>query len=417
MNTKLLFAIILSMVLIPNAFSQRPRAGVPPPGEGRHGGIWTRGIDANKNGMIEGDEFQAAIDRTFADLDRNGDGTIERNELPHPHPPPPPPMGGQPGPPVIPGYGMRPMLPGQQRDVPPPMGRGGMPGSPDDAHDEGMLPPFFFMEGFRSVETMTRAEFERAAKEVFASMDANHDGVLSREESRPPRDRPEIEERVGPPPNAMFIAAEMRFGDRLVKGQPFSAETAIEDTRRLYDGTTVTKKIKGAFYRDSAGRTRREQPLEMVGGFNIVNEKNKPQTLVFINDFAAKTQYFFDLNNSIARKIGIGPDGPPRDETHAPGAKSESLGTKTIEGISVEGTRVTFEVPAGQVGNDKPIQVVTENWYSPELQLIVMSRHLDPLSGEHIFRLVNLKRSEPAADLFTVPAGFRVESKPDRGPR
>jgi hypothetical protein len=71
----------------------------------------------------------------------------------------------------------------------------------------------------------------------------------------------------------------------------------------------------------------------------------------------------------------------------------------------------------GQIGNDKPIQVVTENWYSPELQLIVMSRHLDPLSGEHIFRLVNIKRSEPAADLFTVPAGFRVENKPGRGPR
>ena len=65
-----------------------------------------------------------------------------------------------------------------------------------------------------------------------------------------------------PPPNAMFIAAELRFGDKLVKGQPFSAETVIEDTRRLYDGTTVTKTTKGAFYRDSAGKTRREQPLE-----------------------------------------------------------------------------------------------------------------------------------------------------------
>jgi hypothetical protein len=62
------------------------------------------------------------------------------------------------------------------------------------------------------------------------------------------------------------------------------------------------------------------------------------------------------------------------------------------------------------MGNDKPLQVVTENWFSPELQMIVMSRHLDPLSGEHIFRLTNIKRAEPAADLFSVPAGYKVEN-------
>ena len=409
MNTKFLFAIILSILLAASAFSQRPRPEGPPPGDGRHGD-WTKGIDANRNGLIEADEFQAAIDRTFADFDRNGDGVIDRNEIPHPHPP----MGGRPAPPMNPGDGMRPMMPGQHPGGPPPMARGERPGLPDEDHD--LLPPFFFMEGFRSVETMTRAEFERVAREVFASMDANHDGVLSRVESRPPRGH---EGPMGPPPppNAMFIAAELRFGDKLVKDQPFSADTMIEDTRRLYDGSTVTKKIQGAIYRDAAGRTRREQPLEMVGGFNIVNENNKTQMLVFINDFAAKTQYFLDLNNKIARKNRIGLNVPPRDEPQGPdNAKSESLGTKTIEGVSVEGTRITFELPAGQIGNDKPIQVVTENWYSPELQLIVMSRHLDPLSGEHVFRLVNVKRTEPAADLFSVPAGFRIEGPPDRAP-
>ncbi len=387
MITKLFFAIILSILLAASAFSQRPRPEGPPPGKPD----WTRGIDTDHNGMIEAAEFQAALDRTFADLDNNTDGVIGRNEIPDHHPP------------------MRP-------EGPPPIARGERRGPPDGKFDK--LPPFFFIEKFRDVESMSKSEFERTAKEKFSAMDANDDGVLSREESRPPRDRgASIEERVGPPPNAMFIAAEMRFGDKLVKGQPFSADTVIEDTRRLFDGTTVTKTIKGAFYRDTAGRTRREQPLETVGGFNIVNEKNKPQTLVFINDFAAKTQYFFDLNNSVARKIGLGQDGPQRDESKAPGAKSDSLGTKTIDGISVEGTRITFELPVGHIGNEKPIQVVTENWYSPELQVMVMSRHLDPLSGEHIFRLVNIKRSEPAADLFTVPASFRIENKPDRGPR
>lgn len=352
--------------------------GGPPPGGGPPKGEWTKGIDTNNNGSIEADEFQAAIDRTFVDIDANNDGMISRNEIPDHHPP---------------------------------MDRS-KPGESGELRDK--LPPFFFMDKFREVDTMSKADFERAAKAVFADMDENNDGVLSRNESRPPREPAMIEERIGPPPNAMFIAAEMRFGDKLVKGQPFSAETVIEDTRRLYDGSTVTKTTKGAFYRDSAGRTRREQPFEMVGGFSL----SKPQTLVFINDFAQKTQYFFDLDNKIARKIGIGPNGPPRDEPQDPDAKSDSLGTKTIEGISVEGTRITYELPVGQIGNDKPIQIVTENWYSPELQVIVMSRHLDPLSGEHIFRLANVRRAEPAANLFAVPAGFEVKNAPGTpGPR
>lgn len=426
MNTKFYLAIILIFILAASGSAQKP--GGPPRGDGQKKPDWTRGIDTNHNGTVEPDEFQSAIDRTFTEIDRNANGVIERNEAPHE----PrgdrmgPPEGGRPeagpeggrpgmgpgrqGPPMGPG-GTQGMAPGRQG---PPMGPGRMgpgerPGDGDEEHK--LLPPFFFMEKFDEAGSLSKADFERTAKDVFAQMDANHDGALSHEESRPPKGSA----GPPPPPNAMFIAAELRFGDRLVKDQPFSADSVIEDTKRLYDGTTVTKKTQGAIYRDTAGRTRREQPLEMVGGFDIVGDKNKPQTLVFINDFATNTQYFLDLNNKVARRNRIGQGGPPRDEPNAPAeAKTESLGTKTIEGVSAEGTRITFEIPAGHIGNDKPIQVVTENWFSPELQLMVMSRHLDPLSGEHVFRLINIKRAEPAADLFTVPSGFRVENAPDR---
>src|SRR5881394_3051851 len=88
MNTKLVFAIILAAVLIPAAFAQRPgRPQGPPPSDGPQRHDWTRGIDTNHNGVIEAVEFQAAIDRTFAEIDRNGDGVIDKNEAP---PPPPP---------------------------------------------------------------------------------------------------------------------------------------------------------------------------------------------------------------------------------------------------------------------------------------------------------------------------------------
>jgi hypothetical protein len=88
-----------------------------------------------------------------------------------------------------------------------------------------------------------------------------------------------------------------------------------------------------------------------------------------------------------------------------------------IEGVNVEGTRITFEIPAGKIGNDKAILVITERWYSPELQAIVMSKHLDPLAGEQTFRLVNIMRTEPSAEMFQIPKGFRIENPPKREKR
>ncbi|MEP6900862.1 MAG: hypothetical protein ABJA66_03870 [Actinomycetota bacterium] len=185
-----------------------------------------------------------------------------------------------------------------------------------------------------------------------------------------------------------------------------------EKTRRLYDGSTVTKQSKGAIYRDGAGRTRREQPIDSIGGFNVVGENGSPQKLIFINDFVGKTHYFLDLDRKIARKDQLPDNCPPLPETEPKNGKTESLGTKMLEGVSVQGTRTTFEIPVGQIGNDKPIQVITEKWFSPDLQVVIWSRHLDPLSGEHIFRLVNIKKGEPSADLFTVPNDFKIENPP-----
>src|ERR1043166_4156985 len=96
MNVKVIFVIILSILLAANIFAQRRPEG-PPPGEGHHDGGWTKGIDTNQNGIIEADEFQAAIDRTFADLDKNQDGVIDRSEIPDHHRPMGPPEGMRPG--------------------------------------------------------------------------------------------------------------------------------------------------------------------------------------------------------------------------------------------------------------------------------------------------------------------------------
>jgi hypothetical protein len=87
----------------------------------------------------------------------------------------------------------------------------------------------------------------------------------------------------------------------------------------------------------------------------------------------------------------------------------ESLSTQTIEGVEVEGTRVTITIPAGKIGNDRPIVTVNERWYSPELQVIVLSKNSDPRMGETTYRLTNIVRIEPDPSPFQVPADYRVE--------
>jgi EF hand len=351
------FLFLIAVFLLPDAISAQrpPRDGQPE---------WINTVDADKNGRIDADEYRSAADVFFKNHDKNGNDILEENELPQK------PVGDRP------------------------------PQPPRET------PPFLFLE--RGERNLTRAEFDEKSAQRFISADKNDDGEVDREELqmlRPPRGEKHERFQTAPPPNTKFLEAEMRFGDKMIVNAPFSAETVIENSRRLFDGSVVTKQTKGAFYRDKSGRTRREQTLEDIGGYSL----SEAQKLVFINDFEAKTHFFMDVNRKIFRRRPLGDNRPPKLENELQNGKNESLGTKMLEGVKVEGTRTTFEIPVGQIGNDKAIQVVTEKWFSPELQMTVMSRHVDPLAGEQVFRLVNIKLGEPSADLFIVPKDFRKE--------
>lgn len=89
-------------------------------------------------------------------------------------------------------------------------------------------------------------------------------------------------------------------------------------------------------------------------------------------------------------------------------SKTESLGVENIEGVQAEGTRTTTTIAAGKIGNERPIDIVYEKWYSKDLQLIVLSKHNDPRSGEQTYKLTNIRRDEPASTLFTPPADYKV---------
>jgi len=91
---------------------------------------------------------------------------------------------------------------------------------------------------------------------------------------------------------------------------------------------------------------------------------------------------------------------------------TEDLGSQTMEGVLVKGRRTTHTIPAGQIGNEAPITIVSEAWTSPDLKTVVYSKRSDPRIGEQTFRLTNIVRAEPSPSLFTVPADFRIVDDP-----
>jgi hypothetical protein len=95
--------------------------------------------------------------------------------------------------------------------------------------------------------------------------------------------------------------------------------------------------------------------------------------------------------------------------------KKETLGAQTIGGVNAEGTRITRTIAAGQIGNDKPIQIVFERWYSPDLQIVVKSTRTDPRFGTTTYTLKSVQRTEPAASLFAVPPDYTVQQGPGKG--
>jgi len=242
----------------------------------------------------------------------------------------------------------------------------------------------------------------------------------------------------GLPREFLFISAEMEDAGKIVKGAPYSAEAVTERTQSLADGNRIVHKSTAKLFRDSEGRTRREQQLTTIGNWKAAED---PPRTVFIQDPVANVHYVLEPENQIARKMdlqgkGRSPAPPHRegefDEFIAPhpmppgdfgkeiiryritekDAKTESLGKQTMEGIPVDGTRTTITISAGEMGNELPIQIISERWYSPDLQTDIMTRHSDPRFGETVYQLTHISRAEQNRSLFEVPRGYKVENAP-----
>ena len=234
----------------------------------------------------------------------------------------------------------------------------------------------------------------------------------------------------GPGPFGMeLMGVGGMHGGKTVTGAPFTATAVGQVNRTLADGSKITQTVQSSLYRDAQGRMRKEVTLPA----GAPTSNGAPKSLVVIHDPVAGTGYVLDATKKIAHAMPQHTHGPgnggPSDESTADGAAStnahhgpsananvvkESLGTQTVNGVAAEGTRYTRTIPAGRMGNDKPLTIVREEWYSPDLHMIVQSKRTDPFVGETTYNVTNIQRTAPSPALFTVPSDYTVQSAPDR---
>ena len=247
------------------------------------------------------------------------------------------------------------------------------------------------------------------------------------------------------PTNIEFMSDPIALDSEAVAGAPYSATAVTLNVQPLADGNRIVRESTAQISRDAKGRTRREQGMAMFGP--VVNVPGAgDMRSVQISDPESGTMIMLDLGTRTAHKMP-GPRMMLANRTTAAGAGVsvgqfemavpapppgghggdvifsrraafagmqvnepvvEQLGTQFMEGVTVDGVRTTVTIPAGQIGNEQPIQIVSERWTSPDLKVLVMSRQSDPRFGETTYRLTNLTRVDPAPELFEIPADFTV---------
>lgn len=224
----------------------------------------------------------------------------------------------------------------------------------------------------------------------------------------------ESEKQAGNNFHSSFASSEFAYnaGD-VVQGAPFSAVGIKETTQILSDDSRIVRRMITSIYRDSSGSTR----------FEWGNDKKTEGSVrvPMIYDAITGATYFLNVRDHRALQLGgplknpgprqakiITPQSPPDDITRVVGETVEPLGTQVIEGLKVEGVRITTTIPASQMRNNQPGKVIYERWYSQELRRNVLIKCTDPRFGEATFRLTNIDRSEPARELFVVPADYKV---------
>ena len=250
-----------------------------------------------------------------------------------------------------------------------------------------------------------------------------------------------------------IVSGEPSVSTHVVKGAPYTLEATIETVQTLADGNRIVHRQTVHLYRDSKGRTRREETLAAIGPWAA---SGAPPTMITIQDPVSGVSYFLDPQRKTATKLPavpmgrgvmvtrgmVGGDaggGSATDSVSSapvgggfvssggdepavvfgfhtgsggqvlhPEEKSESLGKESIAGISADGTRTTTTIPANAMGNERPLDIVRERWYSPDLQIVLRSKQTDPRFGETTYETTKVDRGEPASSIFAVPSDYEI---------
>jgi len=224
-----------------------------------------------------------------------------------------------------------------------------------------------------------------------------------------------------------------------VKGAPFCATVVTEHTQAFADGNRIHTSDSSRLCRDARGRIRREAGLNLLEA----GPEGAPPKLITIVDPVAGYRYLLDSETKVAHRFpvgsadraganaaakgqvvmyqSVGVGGPEMSlgrDVFFKGARaaspdetpesSEDLGVEEIEGIRAAGTRVTTTIPAGKMGNEQPMTITSERWYSPDLKATVMTKHTDPWAGELATQFKEVSRAAPDPSLFAVPGDYRI---------
>ena len=211
-----------------------------------------------------------------------------------------------------------------------------------------------------------------------------------------------------------------------VRGVPFSADGVVTLKIVLFDGTRIERTVPARYHRDSEGRIRREQTIM---GLSQINPTNDALAAVTIIDPVAGFIYTLVGTRPEVQRMKIpagveARDARIRESTNADlsglprvqaATQTQSLGTRDFDGVQAVGQRTTITIPTVVNGNVRVIEVVDEVWTAPDLRLEVLRTHHDPRTGDVETRFTKITRAEPRADLFRVPAGYKIVDIPGAG--
>lgn len=206
--------------------------------------------------------------------------------------------------------------------------------------------------------------------------------------------------------------------EKPVVGLPIIADQSVRIVTHLANGMAVTRELKGRIYRSADGLERYQGTVVSTDPANpsptmmayIIDRVKRTAVLLNSKLLTATTQHLPD--NATVTISFLPLQVPTQYRTiKLEDVSTSDIGKHTQDGLELTGKRTTGNIPVGKIGNDQPLQVITEEWLSQQQKLIIKQVEQNPLSGERTFELTNIRSEEPDPALFEIPKGYTVKEQ------